>query len=73
MKKNPEPHCPGCKSCEVIPLLSALPGFAPYDTADLGRLPFGQCTQADADVMETVWECEECGHRWQERATMAKK
>jgi hypothetical protein len=46
-------------------LLSALPGFPPYDTVDLGRLPVAQCV-GNEDKIETEWQCADCGHKWGE-------
>lgn len=72
MEKNPEPSCPGCHSCYVIPLLSTLPGFAPYDSADQGRLPVGQCAESETEL-ETQWKCEDCGEKWKENTLVPAK
>lgn len=68
MPRKSRQKCPRCQSCEVIPLLGALPGFAPYDTADVGRIPAAECAGMEAEVeAETEWECESCGEHWQEK------
>lgn len=60
-----KPRCPNCKSCEVIPLLGVLPGFQPYQTADVGRIPAAQCLEAE-DEAPRDWHCEDCGTDWTE-------
>ena len=61
MSESPQPSCPNCKSCNIIPLMGTLPGFAPYDTADATRLPMAECVPEE---VETQWECADCGHKW---------
>lgn len=72
MAKNPEPHCPNCHSCQILPLLSTMPGYAPYDTADQGRIPMAECREMEGDL-ETQWQCSDCGEEWQEKPASAEK
>jgi hypothetical protein len=62
MSADLEPRCPNCKSCAVVPFLGAMPGFQPYDTVDIGRLPAAQCVATKDVVIQ--WECSDCGHKW---------
>jgi hypothetical protein len=58
--------CPTCKSCDVVPLIGALPGFQSYDTVDLQRIPTAECEEREQAEEPTGWRCENCGHEWPE-------
>lgn len=64
MRAKKAPICPNCKSCTVVPLIGPMPGFQPYDTADVGRLPAAQCVTSQE--VDAQWECTDCGHKWSE-------
>jgi hypothetical protein len=54
--------CPNCKSCNVMPLVGALPGFTPWDSINPIRIPVAVCDEGGETAGE--WRCEDCGAEW---------
>jgi hypothetical protein len=62
--------CPGCKSCDILPLIGGLPGFQAYDMMDRARIPVAECSGSEEGDPK-AWRCQDCGREWQEQETEA--
>ena len=58
---RPTPHCPGCNSQRVVPIVFGYPTPDAMEAVEEGKIMLGGCIVEEGNPN---WHCKDCDHEW---------